>query len=42
MKEERVHEVVHYDETERLSECFMVHMEDFLTEFNCQDLFYEK
>ena len=42
VKEERVHKIVHYDKTERLSECFMVHMKDFLTEFNCYELFYVK
>ena len=40
VKEERVHKIVHYSKTERLSECFMVHMKDFLTEFNCYELFY--
>ena len=40
VKEERVHKIDHYDKTERLSECFMVHMKDFLTEFNCYELFY--
>ena len=40
VKEERVHKIVHYNKTERLSECFMVHMKDFLTEFNCYELFY--
>ena len=39
-KEESVHLIVHYDKTERLSECFMVHMKDFLAEFNCNELFY--
>ena len=29
VKEERVHKIVHYNKTERLSECFMVHMKDF-------------
>ena len=37
---ERVHKVVHYDKSERLSECFMFHMKDILTEFNCYELFY--
>ena len=40
LKEERVHKIVHYVKTERLPECFMVHMKDFLTEFNCYELFY--
>ena len=40
VKEERVHKIVHYNKTERLSEYFMVHMKDFLTEFNCYELFY--
>ena len=40
VKEQRVHKIVHYDKTKRLSECFMVHMKDFLTEFNCYELFY--
>ena len=40
VNEERVHKIVHYDNTERLSECFMVHMKDFLIEFNCYELFY--
>ena len=40
VNEERVHTIVHYDNTERLSECFMVHMKDFLIEFNCYELFY--
>ena len=39
-KEDRVHKVVHYNKTERLSECFMVHMKVFLTEFNWYELFY--
>ena len=26
----------------RDSECFMVHIKDFLTEFNCYELFYVK
>ena len=40
VKEERVHKIVHYVKTETLPECFMVHMKDFLTEFNCYELFY--
>ena len=40
VKEERVHKIVHYGKTERLSECFMGHMKDFLTEFNCYELFF--
>ena len=40
VREERVHKIVHYDKTERLLECFMVHMKDFLTEFNCYEFFY--
>ena len=40
VKEERLHKIFHYDKTERLSECFMDHMKDFLTEFNCYELFY--
>ena len=40
MKEERLHKIFHYNKTERLPECFMVHMKDFLTEFNCYELFY--
>ena len=40
VKEERVHKIVHYNKTARLSECFMVHMKDFLTEFNCYELLY--
>ena len=40
VKEERVHQFVHYNKTERLSEFLMVHMKDFLTEFNCYELFY--
>ena len=42
VKEERVDKGVHYDNTERLSVCFMVHVKDFLTEFNCYELFYVK
>ena len=42
VKEERVHKIVHYDKTERLSECFMVPLKDFLTDFNCYELFYVK
>ena len=42
VKEERVHKIVHYDKTERLAECFMFHMKEFLTEFNCYELFYVK
>ena len=42
VKEERVHEICHNGKTERLSECFMVHMKNFLTEFNCYELFYVK
>ena len=40
VKEGRVHKIVHYNKTERISECFMVHMKDFLTELNCYELFY--
>ena len=40
VKDERVYKIVHYNKTERLSECFMVHMKNFLTEFNCYELFY--
>ena len=40
VQEERVQKIVHYDKTERLSECFMVHMKDFLFEFTCYELFY--
>ena len=40
VKEERVHKIVHYNKTERLSACFMVHMKDFLTEFYCYEFFY--
>ena len=40
VKEERVNKIVHYNKTERLSECFMVHMKDFLNAFNCYELFY--
>ena len=40
VKEESVHKSVHYDKTERLSECFLVHMKDLLTEFNCYELFH--
>ena len=40
VKKEGVHKIVLYNKTERLSECFMVHMKDFLTEFNCYELFY--
>ena len=42
VKEKRVHKIVHYDKTERLSECFMVHMKDILTEFNCYELNFVK
>ena len=42
VKEEGVHKIVHYDKTERLPECFMVHMKEFLTGFNCYELFYVK
>ena len=35
VKEQRVHNIVRYDKSERLSQYFMVHMNDFLTEFNC-------
>ena len=42
VKEERVDRIVHDDKTKRLSECFMVHMKDFLTEFNCYELIYVK
>ena len=42
VKEERVNKIVHYNKTERISECFMVHMKHFLTEFNCYELFYVK
>ena len=31
VKEERLYKIVHYITTERLSECFMVLMKDFLT-----------
>ena len=37
-----MHKIVHYCKTERLSECFMFHMKDFITEFNCYELFYVK
>ena len=40
VKEKRMHKIVHYDKTERFSECFMVDMKEFLTEFNCYELFY--
>ena len=40
VKEEKVHKIFHYNKTERLSECFMVQMKDFLPEFNCYELFY--
>ena len=40
VREEKVHKIVYYDKTERPSECFMVHMKDFLTEFKCNELFY--
>ena len=40
VKEQRVHKIVHYDKTEQLLECLMVYMKDFLTEFNCHELFY--
>ena len=40
VKKERVNKIVHYDKTKRLSECFIVNMKDFLTEFNCYELFY--
>ena len=39
VKDEKVHKIVLYDKTERLSECFKVHMKDFLPEFNCYELF---
>ena len=42
VKEKRVNKIVHYDKTERLSECFMVHMKDNLTEFNCYELNFVK
>ena len=42
VKEGRVHKNVHYDKTERISECFMVHIKDFLTEFIFYELFYVK
>ena len=42
VKEERVHKIVLFDKTERLSECFMVHMKDLLAELNCYELFYVK
>ena len=41
-KEERVHKIVDYDKFERLAECFMVHMKDFLTEFNWYELVFVK
>ena len=40
VNEVRVHKTVYYDKTEQLPECFMVHMKNFLTEFNCYELFY--
>ena len=40
VKEERMHKIDHYNRTERLSECFMVHLKDFLPGFNCYELFY--
>ena len=40
VREERELKMVHNDKTERLSGCFKVHMKDFLTEFNCYELFY--
>ena len=42
VKEEIVHKIVHNDKTERLSECFILHMKDCLTEFICYELFYVK
>ena len=42
VKEGRVQKIVHYDKTGKLSECFMVHIKDFLIEFNCYELFYVK
>ena len=40
VKEEKKHKIVQYDKTERLSECFTVHIKNFLNKFNCYELFY--
>ena len=42
VKEQRVHNIVRYDKSERLSQYFMVHMNDFITEFNCKEFQQKK
>ena len=42
VRADRVHKIIHYAKTEGLFECFMVHMNEFLSDYNCYELFYIK
>ena len=40
VRAEEVHKVVHYENTDRVSECFIVHMKDLSSDYNFCELFY--
>ena len=37
---DKVKKIVYYEKTTRLPACFMVHMNEILSDFNCYELFY--
>ena len=39
---DKVKKIVYYEKTTRLPACFMVHMNEFLSNNNCYELFYVK
>ena len=39
---DKVKKIVYYEKTTRLPACFMVHMNEFLSDYSCYELFYVK
>ena len=37
---DKIKKIMYYEKTTRLPACFMVHMKEFLSAFNCYELFY--
>ena len=37
---DKITKFMYYEKTTRLPACFMVHMKEFLSDFNCYELFY--
>ena len=42
VNKDNVKKIVYYEKTTRLPACFMVHMNEFLSDYSCYELFYVK